>query len=57
MRPWSRPVGKTLVNGHAETYDRETLEILHFTFPSPRVRLFPEMYRYAAQAFRPVGRF
>ena len=49
------PRWETLVNGHAETYDRETLEILHFTFPSPRVRLFPEMFRYAAHSF-PAGR-
>jgi transglutaminase-like putative cysteine protease len=51
------PTWESLVNGHAESYDRETLEILQFTFASPRIRLFPEMYRYAAASFparRPI---
>jgi transglutaminase-like putative cysteine protease len=38
-------------------FDREALEVVQFKFPSPRIRLFAEMSRYAAGSFpadRPV---
>jgi transglutaminase-like putative cysteine protease len=47
--PWEE-----LANGRQAMFDRESLEIMHFTFPSPRIRLFPEMFRYAVVSF-PAG--
>jgi transglutaminase-like putative cysteine protease len=49
------PEWESLLIGRAKTYDRSALEILQFTFASPRIRLFPEMFRYAAPSF-PAGR-
>lgn len=49
------PAWEELANARRGTYDRSALEILQFTFASPRVRLFADMFRYAAPSF-PAGR-
>jgi transglutaminase-like putative cysteine protease len=36
-------------------FDRAGLEVLQFKYPSPRIRLFPDMHRYASASF-PTGR-
>jgi transglutaminase-like putative cysteine protease len=51
------PAWEELVGSRRAAYDRESLEILQFTFPSPRIRLFSDMQRYAAASFpakRPI---
>lgn len=51
------PRWESLTRHHLPICDRESLEIAHFTFPSPRIRLFPDMFRYAAPSFpaeRPI---
>ncbi len=51
------PAWETLTHRRRDKYDRDSLEILQFTFASPRIRLFPDMFRYAASSFpaeRPI---
>jgi transglutaminase-like putative cysteine protease len=48
------PEWESLVGRRRATYDRDSLEVLQLTFPSPRIRLFPEMLRYAVTSF-PAG--
>ena len=51
------PAWEELSHACRGTYDRQSLEILQFTFSSPRVRLFADMFRYAAPSFpaeRPI---
>lgn len=51
------PAWEDLTGGRFVVRDQDLLETLQFTFPSPRIRLFPDMFRYAAVSFparRPI---